>query len=81
MEGRVLLRCGECELTREIVGEIPDEYIRSFELAVREDGWVPRPGANHATKLICRTCLVKNYEGHESVDDGAKVQGLENPKG
>ena len=44
MEGRVLLKCGECELTREIVGEIPDEYTKSFADAVHQDGWVPRPG-------------------------------------
>ena len=57
MEGRVLLRCGECELTREIVGEIPDEYTRSFAAAVEMDGWVPKPGTNNPT-LICRDCLV-----------------------
>jgi hypothetical protein len=78
MEGRVLLQCGECGLTREIVGELPDEYIRAFEDAVRRDGWVPRPGANSAS-LICRECLVK-YAGHETVDDEEKVQGLRDPK-
>lgn len=73
MEGRVLLHCGECDLTREIVGEIPEEYTQSFLDAVRMDGWVPRPGANHSS-LICRACLLK-YAGHETVDDEEKVQG------
>lgn len=67
MEGRVVLNCGDCDLTAEIVGEIPDEYTRSFAEAVQRDGWVPRPGANYSS-LICRDCL-KKYEGHESVDD------------
>lgn len=78
MKGVVLLRCGECDLTREIAGEIPDEYIRSFDEAVHQDGWVPRPGANTAS-LICRECLVKSYAGHETVDDEEKVQGRKNP--
>ena len=77
MEGRVVLKCGECELTTEIVGEIPDEYTRCFDEAVHRDGWVPRPGANYSS-LICRECLLK-YEGHESVDDGEKVAGRKNP--
>ena len=77
MEGRTLLTCGECELTREIVGEIPDEYTRSVDEAVHEDGWVPRPGANHAS-LICGECLVK-YSGHETVDDEEKVKGHRDP--
>lgn len=76
MEARVLLRCGECDLTREIVGEIPDEYTRSFDQAVHRDGWVPRPGRSN--DLICRDCL-RRYEGHESVDDEEKVQGRKNP--
>lgn len=76
MEGRVLLRCGECELTREIVGEIPDEYTRCFDEAVHKEGWVPRPGGDGS--LICRQCLLA-YEGHESVDDEEKVQGRKNP--
>lgn len=78
MEGRVLLSCGECDLTREIVGEIPDEYTRSFDEAVHRDGWVPRPGSN-TPSLICRDCLVKSYAGHETVDDEEKVQGRKNP--
>jgi hypothetical protein len=78
MEGRVLLQCGECDLTREIAGEIPDEYIRSFDDAVHRDGWAPRPGANTAS-LICRDCLARGYAGHETVDDEEKVQGRKNP--
>ena len=77
MEGRVLLNCGDCELTREIVGEIPDEFTRAFDDAVHQDGWVPRPGAN-VPSLICRDCLMR-YAGHETVDDEAKVQGRKNP--
>lgn len=76
MEGRVLLRCGECDLTREIVGEIPEEYTRAFDHAVHTDGWVPRPGAN-TPDLICRECLLK-YSGHETVDDEEKVKGRKN---
>ena len=68
MEGRVLLKCGECERTAEIVGEIPDEYTKSFDEAVHRDGWVPRPGTDDSP-LICRECLRRRYEGHESVDD------------
>lgn len=77
MEGRVLLKCGECELTREIVGEMPEEYTRCFDEAVHTDGWVPRPGANYSS-LICRDCLLK-YSGHETVDDEEKVHGLRDP--
>jgi len=77
VEGRTLLKCGECPLTREIVGELPDEYIRSFDEAVHSDGWAPRPGANSAS-LICRDCLTK-YSGHETVDDEEKVQGKRDP--
>lgn len=67
MEGRVVLRCAECGVTREIAGEIPDEYTRAFDDAVHADGWVPRPGAG-APGLICGKCLLQ-YSGHESVDD------------
>jgi hypothetical protein len=77
MEGRVLLECGECNVRREIVGEIPGEYTRSFAEAVRAEGWVPRPGA--APALICGACLVKEYAGHETLDDEEKVQGRKNP--
>jgi hypothetical protein len=77
MEGRVLLKCGECELTREIHGEIPEEFTKCFDDAVHQDGWVPRPGANDGS-LICRDCLMK-YSGHETVDDEEKVQGRKDP--
>ena len=78
MEGRTVLRCGECGMTREIVGEIPEEYIQSFAEAVRSEGWVPHPGSNSAA-LLCGACLVRKYAGHESVDDEEKVQGRKNP--
>ena len=78
MEGRVLLKCSECGLTREISGEMPEEYTRSFDAAVHQDGWVPHPGSN--TKgLICGACLAK-YAGHETVDDQSKVDGTKDPK-
>lgn len=77
MEGRVLLTCSGCGLTREISGEIPVEYTRCFDEAVHRDGWVPEPGANRPT-LICGECLIK-YVGHETVDDEEKVQGQKNP--
>lgn len=72
MEGRVLLMCGECDLTREIAGEIPAEYTRSFDEAVHRDGWVPRPGAA-SPSLICGECLARSYSGHETVDDEEKL--------
>ncbi|HKR65770.1 MAG TPA: hypothetical protein VJZ00_18715 [Thermoanaerobaculia bacterium] len=78
MEGRVLLECGECDVRREIVGEIPEEYTRCFAQAVAEDGWAPRPGVTDH-KLICGACLVKEYGGHESRDDEEKVQGRRDP--
>jgi hypothetical protein len=74
MEGRALLNCGDCGLTREIACEIPEEYTRCFLEAVQQDGWVPRPGANSAS-LICGACLVKSYAGHETVDDEKKISG------
>jgi hypothetical protein len=77
MEGRTILRCGECGMTREIAGEIPEEYTRCFAEAVQSEGWVPHPGAN-APSLICGACLMK-YVGHETVDDEEKVQGRKNP--
>jgi hypothetical protein len=76
MEGRVLLRCSECDYTREIAGEIPTEYTRAFDDAVHQDGWVPRPGADNS--LICGACLT-GYAGHETVDDEEKVLGLKEP--
>jgi hypothetical protein len=71
MEGRVQIRCAECGTTREVSGEIPRDYIECFAKIVREDGFAPRPGVP-AFALICGSCL-KNYEGHESVDDGVKI--------
>ena len=67
MEGRVQIRCAECGKTREISGEIPEEYIASFARLVEEEGFVPRPGVGQA--FICGDCLARNYSGHESVDD------------
>ena len=78
MEGRVVLRCGECDVTREISGEIPEEYTVSFERAVREEGWAPRPGGND-NSLVCAACLLR-FAGHETVDDEQKVLGLKGPK-
>ena len=72
MEGRVQLRCAECGRTKEISGEIPEEYIGCYAKAVKEEGWVPRPGGE--LTMICGQCL-KRYEGHESVDDEEKVRG------
>ncbi len=71
MEGRVKLVCAECGRTREVSGEIPEEYTDSFAKIVREDGFVPRPGVKLA--FICGKCLHK-YEGHETVDDEEKVR-------
>ena len=70
MEGRVVLTCAECGRTREIAGEIPEEYSSAFDRAVREEGWVPRPGRDH--DLLCGMCLM-NYAGHETVDDEEKL--------
>ena len=78
MEGRVLLTCGDCDVVDEIVGEIPDEYIASFADAVERHGWAPRPGSK-AGPLICRECLAKDYEGHESVDDEVKIRASAKP--
>jgi hypothetical protein len=77
MEGRVLLTCGSCGRTREVVGEIPEEYTNSFHEAVHREGWVPRPGADNS--LICGACLTR-YAGHETMDDEEKVLGLRDPK-
>ena len=72
MEGRVLLTCNECGRTREVVGEIPREYTGCFVKAVSEDGWVPRPAAAHVA-FVCGPCLAKEFAGHETVDDQAKI--------
>ena len=77
MEGRVRIRCVECGKTREVSGEIPEEYTDCFVKIVREDGFVPRPGVDLA--FICGACLLR-YAGHESVDDEDKVRGKRNPK-
>jgi hypothetical protein len=68
MEGRVRVVCAECGRSREVSGEIPGEYTACFAQVVREEGFVPRPGA--ALALICRNCL-KEYvgPGTESRDD------------
>ena len=71
MEGRVQLRCAECGRTREISGEIPNEYVDCFAKAVRDEGWVPRPGVVE-WKMICGICLGRD-RGHESVDDAEKM--------
>lgn len=71
MEGRFIVRCAECGRSREVSGEIPEEYTNCFMQVVRDDGFVPRPGNELA--LICGECLRK-YEGHESVDDEEKVR-------
>lgn len=77
MEGRVRLCCDECGRTKEISGEIPGEYVDCFAKAVKDEGWVPRPGVEW--KMICGVCLGK-YLGHESVDDEEKVKGKKNAK-
>ena len=76
MEGRVLLQCGDCGRTRDVAGEIPEEYTAAFARAVSEEGWVPRPGAQDA--MICGACVAR-YAGHETVDDEEKVQGRRDP--
>lgn len=77
MEGRTILRCPDCGMIREIVGEIPEEYTASFLDAVRGEGWVPLPGA--ALTMICGPCFA-TWAGHESVDDEPKVRGEVDPK-
>lgn len=71
MEGRVQLRCAECGRTREVSGEMPEEYTACFARIVSEDGFVPRPGVN--LTMICGACL-QNYAGHETVDDEEKLK-------
>lgn len=77
MKGSVQIRCAECGRTREVSGEMPEEYTACFRQVVEEDGFVPRPGAGSA--FICGKCLLK-FAGHETVDDEDKVQGKRNPK-
>ena len=78
MEGRVLLTCSECGRTREVAGEMPEEYTNDFAKAVRDEGWVPRPGATSGA-FIDGECLRRGYAGHETVDDEEKVQGRRDP--
>lgn len=72
MEARATVTCAECGRTREVSGEIPDEYTECFARVVREDGFVPRPGATPA--FVCGECL-RAYEGagSESEDDADKI--------
>ena len=77
MEGRVQIRCVECGLTRDVAGEIPEEYTAAFVRAIEQEGFVPRPGG--ALAFICGAC-VRRYAGHETMDDEDKVQGKRDPK-
>ena len=77
MEGRVLLKCAECGKSREVSGEMPEEYTACFSQVIAEDGFVPRPGVNLA--MICGDCA-RSYYGHETRDDEEKVKGLRGPK-
>lgn len=72
MEGRVIIRCAECGRTREVSGEIPEEYTSCFAQIVKEDGFVPRPGVA-TLAFICGACLRAGYAGHETVDDEKKI--------
>jgi hypothetical protein len=69
MEGRFILRCSECERTKEVCGEMPEEYTESFAAAVRE-GWVPRPGSD--VLFLCATDAA-TYMGSETADDEEKI--------
>ena len=71
MEGRTQLVCGDCGRTCEVAGEMPAEYRDAFTQCVCEQGWVPRPGAQF--EMICGECLARNYQGHETRDDAAKM--------
>jgi len=68
MEARTTVKCAECGRSREVAGEIAEEYTRCFAQIVAEDGFVPRPGTSLA--LICGACL-RAYDGPgtESRDD------------
>jgi hypothetical protein len=72
MEGRVRIQCAECGLTREVSGEIPEEYTDCFVQVIREDGFVPRPGVAFA--FVCGKCVMR-YAGHETMDDEEKIRG------
>lgn len=71
MEGRVTIVCAECGRTREVSGEMPEEYTNCFLQIVKEDGFVPRPGVK--CDFICGSCLRK-YEGSETADDEEKIR-------
>ena len=77
MEGRVRIQCAECGLTRDVSGEIPDEYRNCFVQVIQENGFAPRPGV--AFSFVCGKCLMR-YAGHESVDDDEKPPGRRNVK-
>lgn len=68
MEARATVTCAECGKSREVSGEIPDEFTACFAQVVNEDGFVPRPGVTLA--FLCGNCL-RAYEGpgSESRDD------------
>ena len=75
MEARARVTCAECGRTREVSGEIPQEYIACFVQVVNEDGFVPRPGA--AVAFVCGECL-RRYEGagSESKDDADNMRSV-----
>ena len=68
MEARARIVCAECGRSREVSGEIAEEYTNCFVQVIREDGFVPKPGAT--TAFLCGACL-RAYEGPgtESSDD------------
>jgi hypothetical protein len=73
VEARATVTCAECGKTREVAGEIPDEYTACFVQIVKEDGFVPKPGTTVA--LLCGACL-RAYEGpgSESTDDAPAIR-------
>ena len=71
MEGRYKVVCAECGRSREVSGEMPEEYTACFARIVAEDGFVPRPG--NACAFICGSCL-RNWEGSETADDEEKIR-------
>jgi hypothetical protein len=71
MEGRVILCCAECGRTKEISGEMPEEYTDCFARAVADEGWVPRPGNQPA--FLCGTDAA-TYMGSETRDDEEKIK-------
>jgi hypothetical protein len=73
----MLLRCARCDRSRDVAGEIPEEYTASFGAAVAEEGWAPLPGPR--LEMICGPCFTR-WAGHETVDDEPKVRGEKDPK-